>query len=309
MEENKISERASVSSGQGHKLVNILSIIGVSFCFLLTATFNALSGSGNTTIFNSNVSYIADKYQLDTTPAGWTFSIWGIIYFTIAATLVFYAFTIFKRNENGFMYLNPVVASPAYCLVYGINFLMNLAWIFLWDGELIVVSSYVLWGIAITNIISITLLIRNIECENHQLKQERPKVYWTYIVLAFNGQGLYVTWTVIASLINFTTALHYKDGVNMQTSVYVNLSMLLVIAVGYAMIEMVFLDTFTRFLVTPYLVAIWALAGTLSKKYPDSDVSDSTKTFLISLMAIAILLLFSKICVLIFRQIKRPFNR
>ena len=80
MEENKISERVSVSSGQGHKLVNILSIIGVSFCFLLTATFNALSGSGNTTIFNSNVSYIANKYQLDTTPAGWTFSIWVIYY-------------------------------------------------------------------------------------------------------------------------------------------------------------------------------------------------------------------------------------
>ena len=190
------------------------------------------------------------------------------------------------RNSNGYIYLNPVVASPAYCSVYGINFLMNLGWIFLWDRELLVVSSYVLFGIAITNFIALTLLIRNIENKNHLLKQEQPKIYWTYIVLAFNGHAIYGTWTVIASLLNFTHCLHYRDSVNMQASVDVNLSMLLVIAVGWAVTEMTFLDTLTRFLVTPYLVAIWALAGILSKKYSDPQVSDVTKNFLIGLMAI-----------------------
>merc|ERR1711997_1120126 len=88
--------------------------------------FNALAGSGNSTFFNTVTGNISDKYELDTTPAGWTFSIWGIIYFAIAATLVFYAVTIFMRNQNGYIYLNPVVASPMYCIVYSINFLMNL---------------------------------------------------------------------------------------------------------------------------------------------------------------------------------------
>ena len=179
----------------------------------------------------------------------------------------------------------------------------------MWDRELLVVSSYVLCGIAITNFIALKLLIRNIENENHILKKEQPKIYWTYIVLAFNGHAIYGTWTVIASLLNFTHCLHYRDSVNMQAAVDVNLSMLLVIAIGWAITEMIFLDRLTRFLVTPYLVAIWALAGILSKKYSDPQVSDVTKNFLIGLMAIAVMLLLIKICVIIFRQIKRPFVR
>ena len=57
-------------------LVNILGIIGVAICFLLTVVFNALAGSGNSTFFNTVTGNISNKYELDTTPAGWTFSIW-----------------------------------------------------------------------------------------------------------------------------------------------------------------------------------------------------------------------------------------
>ena len=202
----------------------------------------------------------------------------------------------------------PVVASTAFCGVYSLNFLLNLGWIFLWDRELLVVSSYVLWDIAITNIVALTLLIQNIEIENHRLKKEQPKIYWTYIVLAFNGHGIYATWTVIASVLNFTHALHYRDNVDMQTSVIVCLSLLLIIAVGWATTEWTFFDNFTRFLVTPYLVVIWALAGILSKKNSDPDVPELTKNFLRVLMAVGVILLVIKLCVLTYRQIKKPFN-
>merc|ERR1719328_761236 len=59
-----------VHSGQGHKCINILGIIGLTICFILTAIFNALAGSGNKTFFNSVTGNISDKYELDTTPAG-----------------------------------------------------------------------------------------------------------------------------------------------------------------------------------------------------------------------------------------------
>merc|ERR1711963_1316344 len=111
--------------------------------------------------FNSVTGNISDKYELDTTPAGWTFSIWGIIYLAIASTLAFYVFTILKRNDEGYIYV--------------INFLMNLGWIFLWDRELLVVSSYFLCGIAITNIIAMTLFIRNIVEAGNFLKLEQRK--------------------------------------------------------------------------------------------------------------------------------------
>ena len=94
----------------------------------------------------------------------------------------------------------------------------------------------------------------------------------------------------------------------MQAAVEVNLSMLLVIAVGWTAIELICLDKYARFLVTPYLVAIWALSGILSKKYSDPQVSDVTKNFLVSLMVVAVILLLTKIATLIYRQLKRPLN-
>ena len=63
-------------SGQKHARNNILGIIGLSTSFVLNAIINTLAASGNKTIFNSSIGNISDKYQLDTTPAGWTFSIW-----------------------------------------------------------------------------------------------------------------------------------------------------------------------------------------------------------------------------------------
>ena len=72
MEGNKVA----VTSGKTHNVINILGIVGLSICFILTAIFNGLAGSGNTTFFNTVTGNISDKYELDTTPAGWTFSIW-----------------------------------------------------------------------------------------------------------------------------------------------------------------------------------------------------------------------------------------
>jgi len=189
MEDNFIS----VSSGKGHNFINIFCILSLIAIYLLTCLFNGLAGSGASDLFNSNVGNLSRRYELDISPAGFTFSIWSVIYTSIGLTLIFYVFTIVTKRKlgNGYMYLNPVVASPAYCIVYCINMILNNGWIFSWDRELLVVSSYVLCSIALTNILALTLLIRNIEQDNHLLMKEQPKTYWTYIVLAFNGHGIY----------------------------------------------------------------------------------------------------------------------
>jgi hypothetical protein len=204
--------------------------------------------------------------------------------------------------------MSPVVASPAFCLIYSLNFVLNIGWVFSWDREMLVTSSYILWGMVITNIVAMTILIQNIEKENHQLKEEQPTIYWTYIILVFNGQGTYTAWTIIAGLINFTECLIYDDIINMQSAVTVYLSLLLIIAVSWAVLDWIFLDNFARFLITPYLVAVWALGGTISKKSSDPEVSEFTKNFLIGLIVVASALFAVKISFLIFRQLKKPFN-
>ena len=56
--------------------------------------------------------------------------------------------------------------------------LYNTAWIFTWDREQVVAASVLLFLIAQTNIISLGILARNIAYDNHQLREEKPKIYW-----------------------------------------------------------------------------------------------------------------------------------
>ena len=48
--------------------------------------FHLLIGSS---IFYNTVGNLSDKYYLDITPAGWAFSIWGVIYIWLGISVVF----------------------------------------------------------------------------------------------------------------------------------------------------------------------------------------------------------------------------
>ena len=74
---------------EGHNLANLIGIGLTVVLYVLAVIFNALSGIGGFSIFKSTVADLSDKYLLDITPAGWAFSIWGLIYIWIGLSLVF----------------------------------------------------------------------------------------------------------------------------------------------------------------------------------------------------------------------------
>ena len=86
-----------------HSPLNIALILLTLASFILTATFNALAGSGSAlgSIFESTVGDISDKYQLYITPAGFTFTIWSVIYLWIALMLLFFIISIFVKTDFG----------------------------------------------------------------------------------------------------------------------------------------------------------------------------------------------------------------
>ena len=94
--------------------------------------------------------------------------------------LIFFSdlFSLFSSSEMGKLYLCPVVISPWYSYFFATNLLYNTAWIFTWDREQVVAASVLLFLIAQTNIISLGILARNIAYDNHQLREEKPKIYW-----------------------------------------------------------------------------------------------------------------------------------
>merc|ERR1712226_639197 len=103
--------------------------------------------------------------------------------------------------------------------------MLNLAWIFAWDrssvkgsDNLTILAFFLLLSIVISNIAVMTLMARNITKYATEFARGSPLFWWgvAYLVI-LNGLGIYTTWTVIASLINLTTALVYSGGFDMET--------------------------------------------------------------------------------------------
>ena len=73
-----------------------------------------------------------------------------------------------------------------------------------------------------------------------------------YVILGMNGQGIYATWTVIASLLNLSHCLHYIAEIEMETVSSIALGTLLAHIIVYFVIENTILDNYVRLLLTPY---------------------------------------------------------
>merc|ERR1712227_585598 len=105
--------------------------------FLVVCVFNALSGLGDQLdlgLFKSSNANVSNKYSLEITPSGWTFSIWGAIYIFQALFMIYALCTLCIRTSTGwYIYTSPAFISSLVYVMYTLNMGSNLAWIFLFD--------------------------------------------------------------------------------------------------------------------------------------------------------------------------------
>ncbi|KAJ8033960.1 hypothetical protein HOLleu_24356 [Holothuria leucospilota] len=134
-----------------HSVVWIVALMFTALSYILCQAFSFLSfGEGNA-IFTSSTGNISDVYTTEITPAGWTFSIWGVIYIFNACWLIHLFSTICRTSRNGGpVYNNPTIVSVVFLVVYTVNMLLNVSWLLLWDRTLFEVSLVILVLITLT---------------------------------------------------------------------------------------------------------------------------------------------------------------
>lgn len=165
----------------------------------------------------TNVGNVADNNQPIIQPAGFAFSIWGLIYILVFIWIIKQFFQ--KTWED----------SPAYKLKYWpiINFLLNSAWILVFTQQMILASVIVIFSLLITLIIMHIL----ITSQNYSWFDRFPySVYFAWVTVASivnvfqltNDNNIdsiigldELTWTIImlaaAGVIGVLTALYFKD--------------------------------------------------------------------------------------------------
>jgi len=166
---------------------NLLLKIFVALAYVCMITVNYLANA--LPIGGVTTGEASDSYSNLFTPAGITFSIWGLIYLLLAVFVIFF-FTQFEKKSDSKR--NKLLEKIGKLFI--INAFANICWIFAWHYGLILLSVAIMLVILITLIVIANLLNRE--------KFSLPEKIW--LLLPFS---IYFGWITVATIANITVLL------------------------------------------------------------------------------------------------------
>ncbi len=176
---------------------------------------------------------VSDLYQNPFTPAGFTFSIWGVIYTLL---IIFIIYQFIGKGE-----INQQFSTGPYFVIASIA---NGSWIFLWHNQEIPLSMLVILILPL----SLFQIFKRLEqYQNYSLSE------YISLKLPFS---IYTAWVTVASIANFMALLVYFR--NDWPANFLNIAAIIGILIGLA-IAVKILDKFKN--IAFALVVIWAYIG------------------------------------------------
>lgn len=227
---------------------DLLRQFTVIFSTLATIVINVLANA--LPLNGLNTGQISDRFQVYFVPAGYVFSIWGVIYLGLIALLVYQALPSQRAN--------PRLRAAGWWI--SLSGAANIAWIFLWHYEQFPGTLVAMLALLLTLIITYLRLGIN-----------RTKVSTGEKLAVHLPISIYLGWITVATVANVTSLLDYlqwdRFGLAPEIWMWIILAAVLVISA---------LMSLTRADSAYSLVLLWALAGISVKHAAVSAVAIPT---------------------------------
>lgn len=217
----------------------LLVVLTTIATLVVNALANALPLNGLTT------GEIADRFQVYFVPAGYVFSIWGLIYIGLLAYTIFQALPAQRAH--------PRLRGTGWWVV--LANLANCAWIFLWHYERFVLT-----------LLAMSLLLGALLVVYLRLGVGKFPVSMVETLTVRVPFSVYLGWITVASIANVSAVLDYVhwNQWGLSDGTWMIAILVVVIALSAAM-------NFTRYDIAYTAVILWALAG-IGVKFPRHGV-------------------------------------
>lgn len=205
---------------------NVLAVVAT---IVINGLANALPLNGQTT------GAISDRFQVYFVPAGYVFSIWGLIYLGLIAFAVFQALPSERTNVRlqrvGYLFVLSCAA--------------NIAWLFLWHYEQFVLT-----------LVAMVVLLLSLIAIYLRLEIGRVRVSGAEKWLMHVPFSIYLGWVTVATIANATSVLDYVkwDGWGLAPTMWAVVMLIAGTGIATAM-------SLTRGDVAYVLVILWAFVG------------------------------------------------
>jgi hypothetical protein len=212
---------------------SILRYANILF-FALTVIVNSLAGS-TTIIGGRNTAQVSDANPTLITPAGYVFSIWGIIYILLGAFVVYQALP----KQQGKDYQKRIG------WLFVLSSIINITWLFVWQFEYLALSVVLIFALLLT---LIAIYVRIGVGKSKTQLGEKLAVHLPFSV--------YLGWITVASIADVAATLvsHNWNGFGLSPETWA------IVVVAVALIITMLMLAIRRD-VAYSLVIIWALVG------------------------------------------------
>lgn len=217
-------------------IIKLAVLVSVLTMFVVNILSNVLPINGLTT------AEISNAIQIYFVPAGYVFSIWGLIYIGI----VIYLISMFTKFTKEDMAIAPFVIASS---------LANTIWIFMWHYQLIYLS-VIFMLVILASLIVVALKLNKPDVS---LVKKTP----------FN---IYLGWISVASIANIAGALYTANWNGFGISPEIWSAIMLVIATGLAVLALIKKN------IAYSLVILWAVIGIVVKFQGVSNIVAITAT-------------------------------
>ncbi len=230
---------------------------------LATLVTIAINGLANALPINGQTTgEISDRFRVYFVPAGYVFSIWGLIYLALMAFAVYQALP--GQREN------PRLRRIGY--LFALSCVANSAWIFLWHYEFFELTLVAMFGLLL---LLIAIYLR--------LGIGRVRVSAAEKWLVHIPFSIYLGWITVATIANVTSVLYYLnwDGWGIRPEIWAVI--MLVVGAGIASAVSI-----SRGDVAYVLVIVWAFAG-IAVKHANTQMVAITAGLMALIVALTLL--------------------
>lgn len=250
-------------------MTKILLVLSYFTMIAINALANIIPISGE------NTGAISDSYPNLFAPAGYTFSIWGVIYILLGLMLIFLVRNQ-KEKWNEFKWRSISISKISNLFI--ISSFANAIWILTWHYRMIGLSVVIMKVILITLIIIMKELIDNQPSKNEKLWLKIPT-------------GVYLGWITVATVANITTFLVSINWTRFGLSEQLWMIIILVVATIISIMTLLWTKC------AAYgMVIIWAYIGILNKHTSYNGFNNEYNYVVITVyVMIAIVIIFTGI--------------
>ncbi|MBN1245688.1 tryptophan-rich sensory protein [Candidatus Bathyarchaeota archaeon] len=245
-------------------MLQSLNVLAFAVTVVVNGLASSLALNGRTT------AEVSDLYFTLVTPAGYVFSIWGVIYALLLIFAVFQALP--SQREKPFLQKINV-----FFILSGV---FNVVWLFLWHYDQIMLSVVLMFALLAT-LIAVYLRL-GIGKTSATLKEK------AFVHLPFS---VYLGWITVASIANVSSALVsiQWNGFGLANDTWAVLVIAVALIITLAVIA-------TRKDVAYSLVLVWALIGiAVNQSSYQNIVTAATASAIIIVVALAAVLVWSKL--------------